>query len=344
VFAGGNFLVAYQSGTSVVTRRFSRDGRPVDSQPVVISNTGMLAWLATNGKSVFLATAQNRFRLLAPDGTPLGPEHDIPNAGSGNMSVASNGDRYLIAYPSNADGFLQGTYSIVDANGGFLVSQPIQLPEQLLLRAITVSSNGSGFLIILSTYGPVGCQYVDASTGVATPMRIVDSQFSWGVVATWTGNEYTLVWPQTLSTPTEVTGHDIVAARVDGAGTPLDAAPFKLQSVQAGAAFGSAWNGRDTIIITGDSDGNFTNWHTTAAIFKSLPQIDAEPASRRHAAIASSAAEQAAGSIASNGTISLLTWRESTGLDRTVVRTAFIAADGELGAPINLGDAHPQST
>src|SRR6476659_676460 len=102
VFVGGNFLVAYQSGTSVITRRFSRDGQSVDSQPVVISNSSMFAWLATNGKTVLLATARNRIRMLAADGTTSGPEIAVPNAGSGTLSAGSNGDRYLLAYPSDA--------------------------------------------------------------------------------------------------------------------------------------------------------------------------------------------------------------------------------------------------
>src|SRR3954466_10851356 len=88
VFVGGNFLVAYRSGGSVVTRRVTRDGTLLD-HPVVIGNSDMHAWLATNGKNVFLATVRNRFRLLAPDGTPLGPERDIPNVFSEWMSVAS---------------------------------------------------------------------------------------------------------------------------------------------------------------------------------------------------------------------------------------------------------------
>jgi hypothetical protein len=144
-----------------------------------------------------------------------------------------------------------------------------------------------------------------------------------------------------------VTGHDIVGARVDAGGAPIDTTPVTIASAQNtryGAAFASAWNGRDTIIITGDNDGNYTDWRTTAAIFTSLPQIDAEPSARRRAAIASSAAEQASGSIASNGTLSLVTWRESSGLDQAIVRAAFIAADGQLGAPIDLGDANSQTT
>jgi len=98
------------------------------------------------------------------------------------------------------------------------------------------------------------------------------------------------------------------------------------------------------VIVSDDNgNGNHEDWRTTAAIFSSLAQIDAEPASRRHVAIGSSAPEQAGGSIASNGTLSLVAWRESSGLDRAVVRAAFIAANGELGAPIEIGDADPQS-
>jgi len=350
VFVGGNFLVVYQSGTSVVTRRFSRDGRPVDSEAATISNTAIVAPLATNGKSVLLPTARNRFLLLAPDGTPLGPERDIPNAGSTSMSVASNGERYLIANADSADGSGQGTYSIVDAKGDLLLSHSIQLPEQLSPRSVTAASNGLGFLLVVVTNGPVGCQYVDATTGIATALRTLNNQPAGVVVASWTGGEYTLVWPRMLSRTTSSASDDIGAARVDAAGVPIDSAPVTIASVQNaryGVAFAGAWNGRDTLIITGDVgdvDGDYKDWHTTATIFKSLPQIDTEPANRRHAAIASSAAEQASGSIASNGTLSLMTWRESTGLDRSIVRAAIVAADGELGSPIDLGQASPQTT
>lgn len=346
VFVGGNFLVAYQLGTSVVTRRFSRDGRLVDSQPVVISNSSMVGWLATNGTTVLLSTARDRFRLLAPNGTPLGAEHTILNAGSGSLSVASNGDRYLIAYPNASDGSLHGTFVIVDANGEFLLSRPLQLPDPLFPRIVTAASNGSSFLIAMATNGPVGCVFVDG-IGNAGSLRTLDNQSGGAVIAAWSGSEYTLVWPRTLSTPTSVTGHDIVGARVDAGGVPIDTMPVTVVSAQNtryGASFAGAWNGRDTIFITGDNDGNYTDWRTTAAIFRSLPQIDAEPAGRRRAAIASSAAEQAGGSIASNGTLSLVAWRESAGLDQAVVRAAFIAADGQLGAPIDLGDAHSQTT
>jgi hypothetical protein len=346
VFVGGRFLVAYQSGTSVLTRCFSRDGRPADSQPLVISNTTMAGSLATNGKNVFLATARNRFRLIAPDGAPLGAEHAIPNAGSGSMSVASNGDRYLIAYSNAPDGLLHGTFVIVDADGQYLLSRPIQLSEELFPRSVTATSNGASFLIAMPTNGPVGCVFVDGA-GNAGAFRRLDGQSGGYVAASWTGSEYTLAWSRTLSVPTSVIGHDVVAARVDAAGVPLDTTPVVIASMQNGrygAAFAAAWNGRETMIITSDEDGNFNDWRTTGVIFTSLPHIDAEPASRRRFPIASSAAEQAGGSIASNGTLSLVAWRESAGLDQAVVRAAFIAADGQLGTPIDLGQADSRAT
>ncbi|HEV7426683.1 MAG TPA: hypothetical protein VGQ46_09975 [Thermoanaerobaculia bacterium] len=55
-----------------------------------------------------------------------------------------------------------------------------------------------------------------------------------------------------------------------------------------------------------------------------------------------SAVEQASGSIASNGTLSLVTWRERSGV-QAVVRAAFIAADGQLAAPSDLGEADRQT-
>ncbi|HEV7426684.1 MAG TPA: hypothetical protein VGQ46_09980 [Thermoanaerobaculia bacterium] len=346
VFIGGNFLVVYQVGMSLMIRRFSRDGRPVDSQPVVISNQSMYAPLATNGKNVFLATAPYRFLLLAPDGTPLGPEHVIPSAGSSSMSVASNGDRYLIAYTQSAEDSLHGAFVIVDGNGDFLLSRPIQLPNGLYPGIITVASNASSFLIVMATNGGVGSLLVDG-TGNAIVLRILDKeQSSSGVAASWTGSEYTLVWPRTRLMSAAILGHDVVGARVDAAGVPLDNTPVTIAPLQVSrysAAFASAWNGRDTIIITGDYGGNYTAWHTTAAIFRSLPQIDAEPANRRRVAIASSAVEQASGSIASNGTLSLVAWRETSGLDQAVCRAAFIAADGEMGTPIDLGEVYPET-
>lgn len=346
VFVGGVFLVAYPAGTSVLVRRFSTDGRPIDSQPMVISNSAMSAWLATNGSTVFLPTARNRFRLLAADGTPLGAERDVPNAGFGSFSVASNGDRYLIAYPSGPDSTSRGSFVILSANGDFLLSKPILFPDSLFLQNVTASSNGSSFLISMATNGPAGCMVVDGDGNASAP-HTLDTQSAGSIIATWSGSEYTLVWPRTLSTSTRVTGHDIVGARVDASGAPIDTTPVTIAPAQIaryGAAFAGAWSGHDTIIITGDSDGNSTDWHTTAAIFKSLPQIDAEPSARRRAPIASSAAEQASGSIASNGTLSLVTWRESSGLDQAIVRAAFIAADGQLGAPIELGGANSQTT
>jgi hypothetical protein len=346
VFVGGNFLVVYQSGTSVLTRAFSRDGRPVGSQPVVISNSAMIAWLATNGKTVLLATARNRIRMLAADGTTFGSELDIPNAGSGSMSVASNGDRYLIAYPSDSQGFLHGVVVLLTGAGNFLAAKPIPLADPLFPRVVTAASNGYTFLLSMATSGPVASMYVD-SDGNPGPLYRLDDQSGSSVVANWSGGEYTLVWSRTLSAPARVTGHDIVGARVDAGGAPIDATPVTIassQNTRYGAAFASAWNGRDTIIITGDNDGNYTDWRTAAAIFTSLPQIDAEPAARRRVAIASSAAEQASGSIASNGTLSLVTWRESSGLNQAIVRAAFIAADGQLGAPIDLGEANSQTT
>jgi hypothetical protein len=320
------------------------------------SSGGDKPWLATNGKTVFLATDWNRFRLLAPDGTPLGAEHVIPNAGDGSMVVASNGDRYLIAYQYGP--FPYGTFLIFDADGAFLLSRPIQLTDSL--GSVAIASHGSSFLLCVST-GGIGtnpstavsnfCTSIDAAgnTGALNVIGVGKHPFS-DLAITWSGNEYTLVW-------TRWEDGQVFGARVDATGALLDATPvlvgfsssgvvFSYNSLDRyGVLFASAWNGRDTIIITGDIDQYGPgNWYTTAAIFKSLPQIDAEPAARRHAAIASSAAEQAGGSIASNGTLSLVTWRESSGLGKAVLRAAFIAADGQLGVPIELGDAHFQTT
>lgn len=346
VFVGGNFLVVYQSGTSVITRRFSRDGHPVDTQPLTINNTSMVAWLATNGNTVLLPTAPNRIRMLAADGTTLGPERTVPNAGSGSLAVASNGDRYLIAYPSNAQGLLHGVVVLLTGTGDFIATKPIPLADPLFPRGVTVASNGTSFLLCMATNGPVACMRVDAdgNPGVLTTL---DGQSGGLVAATWTGGEYTLVWSRTLATPTSVIGYDIVGTRVDAGGGLIDTTLVTIapaQNTRINAAFASAWNGRDTIIVTGDDDGSRSGWRTSAAIFTSLQQIDAEPAARRRAPIASSAAEQAGGSIASNGTLSLVTWREISGFDQVVVRTAFIAADGQLGAPIDLGGAHSQTT
>jgi len=336
VFVGGNFLVAYQSGSTVVIRIVSRDGRPLN-QPVVISNSGMHAWLATNGKTVFLVTAFSRFRLLAPDGTPLGPEHDISNVSAFQMSVASNGDRYLIV----GGGPLHGVVVLLSSNGDYLGAQslPFDVPQRR--EQITTASNGSSFLVTLAANGPVACFHVDAD-GHPGALQTIDKRASQSVAVSWSGNEYTLVWTRTLfydetNTPLQ----DIAGARVDAAGMLLDTVPVVIASLQtgrSGAVFGSASNGLDTMIITADTD-RYRDWRTTAAIFKSLPQIDAEPASRRRAPIASSAPEQTSGSIASNGTLSLVAWRERSGLEQAVVRGAFIAADGQLSAPFSLGNA-----
>lgn len=151
VFVGGNFLVVYPSGTSVVARRFSSDGRSVDSQPVVISNTGMAGRIATNGKNVFLPTARNRFLLLAADGTPLGGDRAIPNAGFGSFSVASNGDRYLLAYAAGAEVRPPGIIVLLDGAGELLTVKTIPLPDALFPLMLTVASNGSSFLLHMST-------------------------------------------------------------------------------------------------------------------------------------------------------------------------------------------------
>ncbi len=334
VFVGGNFLVVYQSGTSVLTRRFSREGYWVDARPFTINNTSMFAGLATNGKTVLLPTAPDRILMLAADGTPLGSELAIPNAGSGPLSVASNGDRYLIAASSD-----QGALILLTGMGNLLAAKPIPLAAPLFLWRTTVASDGTSFLVGMITTGPVACMHVDADGNSGSLNRLDGPAGSRGsVVATWSGGEYTVVWSRTLSTVSTPVG--IVGARVDAGGQPIDTTPVTLSAfTQGGAAFASAWNGRDTIIIT---EENYPL--TSAAIFTSLPQIDAEPAARRRVAIASSAAEQAGGSIASNGTLSLVTWRESSGLDQTIVRAAFIAADGQLGSPIELGDAHSGTT
>ncbi len=336
VFVGGNFLVVYQAGTSVVTRRFGRDGRPVDAEPVVIDNTAMTAWLATNGQNVFLPTAANRFRLLAPDGTPIGAEHGIPDLGFNWYAAGSNGNRYLIAYPN------EGLLFLLTGTGDFLVKKGISLEDDRGARFLTVASNGSSFLLMSDN--AVMTVDADGNPGV---QRSLPYQSHGPITATWSGSEYTLVF-QTALFPgfddVPPTGYAIDGLRVDAAGVPLDSVSITvLPGDRPTAAFASASNGRDTIIITGDSDLNSENWHTTAAIFKSLPQIDAEPANRRHVAIASSAKEQAGGSIASNGTLSLVTWRESSGVDQAIVRGAFISADGQLGSPVDLGEASWQT-
>jgi hypothetical protein len=342
VFAGDHFLVAYPAGGSVLVRRVSRDGG-VASEPVV-AGSGSLALLATNGKTVLLATSSNRMRMLAADGIPLGVEREIPNGGGGSFQAGSNGDRYLIAYTNGATGSRIGSLVLLGPNGDFLAGRPIPLAGALFPRTISVASNGSSFLVSMATNGPVACMVVDADGNAGVP-RTLDSQSGGSIASTWSGVEYTLVWSRTLSTPTQVTGHDIVGVRVDSAGVSRDATPIPVdRSVRYGWAFASSWNGQDTIVIVSDDNGNYEDWHTTAAIFSSLAQIDGEPPSRRHVAIGSSAPEQAGGSIASNGTLSLVAWRESSGLDRAVARAAFIAAGGQLGAPIEIGDADPQST
>jgi hypothetical protein len=335
VFVGGNFLVVYQSGTSVFTRRFSRDGRPVDTQPVTISNSRMVSWLATNGKTVLLPTAWNRIRMLAADGTPFGPELAVPNADSGSLSVASNGDRYLIASPSIVDSFPHGAIVLLSGTGQLLVTKPIPLADTRFLYNVTTASDGSSFLLHMVTGELVGCMRVDAN-GNTGPLQTLDNQSARSITATWSGGAYTLAWSRKST-------HEIVGARVDAGGALIDSTPVTIAPARRnfGAAFASAWNGRDTIIVT--SEDTSTGGRMTAAIFTSLPQIDAEPAARRRAAIASSAAEQTNGSIASNGTLSLVAWREMSGLDQMIVRAAFIAADGQLGAPFDLGEADPAS-
>jgi len=342
VFVGGNFLVAYRSGTSTLMRRFSRDGRLLD-QPVVIGNSRMPAWLATNGTNVFLATASNRFRLLAPDGTPLGAERDIPNAGIGAPSVASNGDRYLAAY-SLASGSTHGVVVLLTGNGDYLAAQPLPFGVFPTTGAVTTASNGTSFLVAIASNGPALCISVDADGHLGAAQTLENKQDD-TVAATWSGSEYTLVWlHRFLPAGSAPKVEAVVGARVDAAGVPIDTTPIVIASLDAGHSakvFGSASNGRDTIVITADSYRDLT---TTAAIFTSLPHIDAEPDSRRRAAIASSAPEQAGGSIASNGTLSLVAWRERSGLNQAVARAAFVAADGQLGAPIDVGEADALTT
>jgi hypothetical protein len=336
VFAGGNFLVVYQSGTSVIARRVSREGRLVDQQPLVISNAGMPGQLATNGDTVLLLTSWKTFRMLAADGAPLGADRVIPNAGVYTPSVTSNGSQYLIAYASDYSS--RGSFTILNPSGDVVLSKAFPIPEPFYISRITATSNGSSFLMALAIDGRIACMAVD-SAGNAGPLRKTDNQSGGAIVATWSGSDYTLAWA--IPRPADTSGLGrILAVRVDVAGLPLDTTPVPITTSQYSYsyAFAIASNGRDTIIITGDL--SYPEWRTSAAIFKSLPQIDAEPEGRRHAAIASSAPEQTGGSIASNGTLSLVTWRERAGFE-TVVRAAFIAADGQLGAPIDLGEAHP---
>jgi hypothetical protein len=296
----------------------------------------MFAGLATNGRTVLLPTAPNRIRMLAADGTTLGPELAIPNAGGGSMSIASNGDRYLMAISSDGSGSAlpDGALVLLSGTGNLLAVKP-PLADPLFLNGVAVASNGTSFLVGITTPGLAGYMRVDADGNIGTLHRLDDS-LGKSIVATWSGGEYTLVWSR-LST----LGRDIVGARVDAGGQPIDTKPVTVAAPYisySGTVYASAWNGRDTMIITGEDS------LTTAAMFTSLPQIDAEPAARRRVAIASSAAVQGGGSIASNGTLSLVTWRETFGLDQTIVRAAFIAADGQLGSPIELGDAYSGTT
>jgi hypothetical protein len=335
VFVGGVFLVAYPSGTSIVTRRFYRNGQPVDP-PKVIENATMPAGLATNGETVFLATATKRFRLLAADGTPLGPERDIPNGGIGAYSVASNGDRYLIAYA------FERRFVLLSRTGDLIAAKPI--PDTAPNRnrgneqAVTAISNGSSFLIALAHTGPISCVSVDAD-GNAGEAHEVDKTDTQNIVSVWSGNEYTLFWSANTGMAS--------GKRVDSAGVPLDANAITVASgtpARPTTVLASASDGRETLVITQSSNCcGSADWHTEAAIFDSLPQIDAQPANRRHAAIASAAAEQASPSIASNGTSSLVTWRERAGLNQTVIRAAFVDSNGGLGRPIEIGEASSQT-
>ncbi len=341
-FVGGNFLVVYASGTSRIARRVSREGRLVDQQSVVINTPIYWGQMASNGDDVLMVTSSNSIRMLAADGTSLGADRALPNVEfHSNPSVTSNGSQYLIA---EADRYAsRGSFTILNSKGDLELSKSFSIPDPFYISGLTVTSNGSSFLMMLVSSGRIAFMPVD-SAGNTGPLRKTDYQTGGAIVATWSGNGYTLAWP--TSKPDNYSPGQILAARVDAIGLPLDAAPVAitpLQSGRYGYAFAIASNGRDTIIITGDEDLSYANWHTEAAIFKSLPQIDVEPAGRRHVAIASSAPEQAAGSIASNGTISLVTWRERAGFEEMVVRAAFIAADGQLGPPIDLSRADSQT-
>jgi hypothetical protein len=146
---------------------------------------------------------------------------------------------------------------------------------------------------------------------------------------------------------------NIFGERIDAAGIPIDTAPvlvvppvtIRSGAQRPGKVFASASNGRDTIVITGNRAYYDTDdWRSTeAAIFKSLPEIDTEPANRRHAPIASAAPEQSSASIASNGVSSLVTWRERSGLNPTVIRAAFIDGTGQVGPPIDIGEAYTET-
>jgi hypothetical protein len=342
VFAGGNFLVAYPSGNSILLRRFGRDGQAIGSEPTVIGTRGSPpVQLATNGTTVLLAIRPDRIRMLTADGTPLGAERDVPNAGSGSFSIRSNGDRYLIAYSSGPTDANHASLVLLGGDGSFLDTKP--LPDSFTSNQVNVASNGVSFLVSIATTGTVECLVVDAK-GNASAQRILDNQAGGFLTATWSGSEYTLVWARASSTSTSVT--EIVGARVDSTGLPRDATPIPINSwantQRFSEVFGNASNGSDTIIITGDIDNNDLN-PRMEAIFASLPKIDIEPAGRRHVALGNSAGEQTGGSISSNGTSSLAAWREASGLYQAVARAAFVTADGQIGAPIDLGDAHPQS-
>jgi len=335
-FVGGNFLVVYASGTSLLARRVSPEGRLVDQQAVVIKSTSGWGQIATNGDNVLMITSANSIRMLAADGTPLGADRVLPNVEfHSNPSVTSNGRQYLVA---EADRYAsRGSITILNSRGDLEISSAFSIPDPFDISGLTVTSNGSAFLMMLVSSGRIAFMPVDSAANTG-PLRMTDYQTDGTIVATWSGNEYTLAWmtPTTSNYPNT----QILAARVDAAGLPLDTAPVAITPSRSGYPFAIASNGRDSIIISRETD--YTAWRTTAAIFKSLPQIDAEPAARRRIPIASSAPEQAGGSIASNGTLSLVTWRESMGF-QTAARAAFIAADGQLGAPIDLGDADPES-
>lgn len=347
VFLGGNYLVVYSVGGSLMARRFSRDdGRPIESPRTLVTNRSLTAWLATNGKNVLVATGQHRFLLLAADGTPLGPERDIPNFGSGALAIASNGDRYLLAYASVGETVQpRGVFIVLDSNGNFLTTKTFTLPDAALSAvSLAAASDGHSFLLHMSTRrtltgplgsytesGPAVCMVVD-ELGTSSAPSILDDQQTETPVATWSGNEYIAVWTHT---GLYSNARDVLAKRVTAAGLPLDPAPVTIASLAGStlSAFAAASNLRDSIVISGSYA-----LRASAAIFRSLPQIDQEPASRRSASIAVSATEQASGSIASNGTLSLVVWRERTD-KRAVVRAAFIAADGEVGPPLDLGAA-----
>src|SRR5205807_3185947 len=105
-----------------------------------------------------------------------------------------------------------GVAVLLAGPGVFLAAKPIPLADPLFPRGVTVASNGYSFLVSMATNGPVGCMHVDAD-GNTGSIQTLDGQSGGSVVAVWSGGEYTLVWARTLSTPTRVTGHDIVGAR-----------------------------------------------------------------------------------------------------------------------------------